>query len=84
MPSVLVLLLSSEAGSRVTSSHPLEKKFNAPIADILEAIERGFRTQVDIRGKLAELYLYRHLERLRAEGRNRFASMARCGSATGL
>jgi hypothetical protein len=52
----------------VTSSHPLEKKFNAPIADILEAIEHGFRAQVDVRGKLAELYLYRHLERLRAEG----------------
>jgi hypothetical protein len=52
----------------VTSSHPLEKKFNAPIADILEAVEHGFRTQVDIRGKLAELYLYRHLERLHAEG----------------
>ncbi|MGO9061423.1 MAG: hypothetical protein ACLQU2_29205 [Candidatus Binataceae bacterium] len=52
----------------MTSSHPLEKKFNAPVADILEAIEHGFRAQVDVRGKLAELYLYRHLERLRAEG----------------
>lgn len=52
----------------MTSSHPLEKKFNAPAADILEAIEHGFRAQVDVRGKLAELYLYRHLERLRAEG----------------
>jgi hypothetical protein len=51
-----------------TSSHPLEKKFNAPIADILEAIEHGFRAQVDVRGKLAELYLHRRLERLRAEG----------------
>ncbi len=53
----------------MTSSHPLEKKFNAPIADILEAIEHGFRAQVDVRGKLAELYLYRHLERFRTEGR---------------
>jgi hypothetical protein len=52
----------------VTSSHPLEKKFNAPVADILEAIEHGFRAQVDVRGKLAELYLYRHLERLRTDG----------------
>lgn len=52
----------------MTSSHPLEKKFNAPVTDILEAIEHGFRAQVDVRGKLAELYLYRGLERLRAEG----------------
>lgn len=52
-----------------SSSHPLEKKFNAPATDILEAIEHGFRAQVDVRGKLAELYLYPHLERLRAEGR---------------
>lgn len=49
-------------------SHPLEKNFNAPIADILEAIEHGFRAQVDVKGKLVELYLYRHLGRLRAEG----------------
>lgn len=52
----------------MTSSHPLERTFNAPIADILEAIEHGFRAQVDVRGKLAELYLNRHLERLLAEG----------------
>jgi len=52
----------------VTFSHPLEKKFNASAEDILEAIEHGFRAQVDIRGKLAELYLYRHLERLRTAG----------------
>ena len=49
-------------------SHPLERKFNAPVEDILEAIEHGFRAQVDIRGKLAELYLYRHLEQLRKDG----------------
>jgi hypothetical protein len=46
----------------------LEEKFNAPIADILEAIAHGFRAQVDVRGKLAELYLYRYLERLREGG----------------
>jgi hypothetical protein len=51
-----------------SSSHPLEKKFNAPAADILEAIEHGFRAQVDVRGKLAELYLHRHLEQLYAKG----------------
>lgn len=51
-----------------SSSHPLEKKFNAPVADILEAIEHGFRAQVDVRGKLAELYLHRHLKHLLAKG----------------
>lgn len=49
-------------------SHPLESRFNAPVADIPEAIEHGFRAQVDVRGKLAELYLYRLLEQLRAKG----------------
>ncbi len=53
----------------MTFSHPLEKRLNAPVTDILEAIEHGFRAQVDVRGKLAELYLHRHLERLRTEGR---------------
>jgi hypothetical protein len=48
-------------------SHPLEKKFNASAADILEAIEHGFRAQVDVKGKLAELYLHRHLKRLQAK-----------------
>lgn len=51
-----------------SSPHPLEKRLNAPAADILEAIEHGFRAQADVKGKLAELYLYRYLERLRAEG----------------
>jgi len=54
-----------------TTFHPLEKKFNAPAADILEAIEHGFRAQVDVKGKLAELYLHRHLKRLRAKGKIR-------------
>lgn len=49
-------------------SHPLERKFNASAADILEAIEHGFRAQVDVKGKLAELYLHRHLRRLEAKG----------------
>lgn len=49
--------------------HPLEIAFNAPAADILEAIEHGFRAQVDVKGKLAELYLSRYFERLKAEGK---------------
>lgn len=47
-------------------SHPLEKSLNAPAADIMEAISRGFRAQVDVKGKLAELYLARMLDGLRA------------------
>jgi hypothetical protein len=37
---------------------------NAPARDILDAVSSGFRAQVDVRGKLAELYLYRLLEAL--------------------
>ncbi|MEK6608073.1 MAG: hypothetical protein AABZ30_10465 [Myxococcota bacterium] len=48
--------------------HPVETKFNAPASDILDAIERGFRAQIDIKGKLAELYLSRHLDALKAAG----------------
>ncbi|MBF6569982.1 MAG: hypothetical protein IVW54_14025 [Candidatus Binataceae bacterium] len=51
------------------SRHPLEKKLNAPAVDILEAIEHGFRAQVDVKGKLAELYLSRHFEGLQREGK---------------
>ncbi len=42
--------------------HPLEETLNAPARDILDAISSGFRAQVDVKGKLAELYLYRRLE----------------------
>src|SRR5438094_9659025 len=48
--------------------HPLEVKFNASAWDILCAIERGFRAQVDVKGKLAEWFLYKVLEELRAIG----------------
>ena len=36
--------------------------------DIVEALSHGFRAQVDVKGKLAELMLYRELTRLRAAG----------------
>lgn len=49
--------------------HPLEKELNAPTEDILEAIQKGFRAQVDVKGKLAELYLYRSLKRLESVGK---------------
>ena len=44
--------------------HDLEKLFNAPATDIMDAIIKGFRAQVDVKGKLAELYLYKYLEKL--------------------
>ena len=36
--------------------------------DVVEAVSRGFRAQVDVKEKLAELMLYRELEHLRKEG----------------
>src|SRR3954454_22877383 len=55
-----------EAGQPVR--HPLEVKFNAGAWDILCAIEKGFRAQVDVKGKLAEWFLYKVLEELKATG----------------
>jgi hypothetical protein len=48
--------------------HSLEKLFNASGWDILSAIEKGFRAQVDVKGKLAELCLFRQLDRLQKAG----------------
>src|SRR5262245_56627169 len=48
--------------------HPLEIKFNAPAWDILSAVERGFRAQVDVKGKLAEWFLFRQLVELEKTG----------------
>jgi transcriptional regulator with XRE-family HTH domain len=45
--------------------HALENLFNAPADDIMEAILSGFRAQVDVKGKLAELYLSRYLDDLK-------------------
>jgi transcriptional regulator with XRE-family HTH domain len=45
--------------------HELEKLFNAPSDDILLSIFSGFRAQVDVKGKLAELYLSKYLESLK-------------------
>lgn len=36
--------------------------------DVVEAVSRGFRAQVDVKGKLAELMLHRELENLRKAG----------------
>ncbi len=53
-----------DAGQPV--QHPLEVKFNASAWDILCAIEKGFRAQVDVKGKLAEWFLSKILEEFRA------------------
>ena len=49
--------------------HELEKRLNASAEDIMEAILNGFRAQVDVKGKLAELYLFRYLKQLEESGK---------------
>lgn len=44
--------------------HPVEQLLNAPAEDILSAIQHGFRAIVDVKGKLAEYYLYKKLTQL--------------------
>ena len=51
--------------------HEMEKKFNSTANDILDAISHGFRAQVDVKGKLAELYLYKKLNVLEKAGKIR-------------
>jgi hypothetical protein len=48
--------------------HKLEELLNASAEDIMDAIFMGFRAQVDVKGKLAELYLHRYLGNLRDKG----------------
>lgn len=48
--------------------HPVCAKLNASMSDILDAIGRGFRAQIDVKGKLAELYMSRRLEALKKKG----------------
>lgn len=45
--------------------HPLEQTFNASAYDILSAVEKGFRAQVDVKGKLAEYFMDRRLSQLK-------------------
>jgi hypothetical protein len=49
-------------------SHGLEDLLHAPATDIMDAVLRGFRAQVDVKGKLAELYLSRRLADLQRQG----------------
>jgi hypothetical protein len=52
----------------VVVHHPMETLFNPSGWDILSAIEKGFRAQVDVKGKLAEFFLYRQLIKLQRRG----------------
>jgi hypothetical protein len=45
----------------VNDRHPVEILLNADANDILNAIQRGFRALVDVKGKLAEYFLEKKL-----------------------
>lgn len=71
-PTLVVLgdlakALEISPGELLEDPHDLCARLGAPSRDILVAIERGFRAQIDVKGKLAELYLHRRLEMLLAE-----------------
>lgn len=49
-------------------THPLEQELNADAADILSAIQKGFRAIIDVKGKLAEYFLEKELASLQRQG----------------
>lgn len=51
-----------------TIGHPVERMLNASARDILDALENGFRARADLKGKLAELFMSRHLDELQRVG----------------
>jgi hypothetical protein len=51
-----------------TIGHPVERMLNASARDILDALENGFRARADLKGKLAELFMSRHLDGLQRDG----------------
>lgn len=50
-----------------TIGHPVERLLNASARDILDALENGFRARADLKGKLAELFMSRHLDALQRD-----------------
>lgn len=64
----LAIALAVRASDLLEQTHPLLGKLNTTASDVLDAIQRGFRAQIDVKGKLAELYMSRYLETLRANG----------------
>jgi transcriptional regulator with XRE-family HTH domain len=53
----------------LAEEHPLLAQWRVTAADVVEAVSHGFRAQVDVKGKLAELMLYRELSNLRQANR---------------
>lgn len=51
-----------------TIGHPVEHMLHASARDILDALENGFRARADLKGKLAELFMSRHLDDLVRRG----------------
>ena len=51
-----------------TIGDPVERMLNASAGDILDALENGFRARADLKGKLAELFMSRHLDELQRSG----------------
>ena len=47
--------------------HKLEEILKAPANDIMDAILKGFRAQIDVKGKFSEFYAYRYIKHLEAE-----------------
>jgi transcriptional regulator with XRE-family HTH domain len=64
----LAAALAIQPGELLAEPHPICETFNASVSDILDAIGKGFRAQIDVKGKLAELYMNRRLDALRASG----------------
>lgn len=57
-----------DSGTRTnTIGHPVERMLNASARDILDALENGFRARADLKGKLAELFMSRHLDGLQRD-----------------
>lgn len=50
-----------------TIGHPVERMLNASARDILDALENEFRARADLKGKLAELFMIRQLDRLQRD-----------------
>jgi hypothetical protein len=50
------------------TKHPLEELWNTTAWDILSAIQRGFRAQADVKGKLAEWFLFQKLGQVEQGG----------------
>lgn len=61
-------LLVSIADLVVANQPRLLADWKVAATDIVEAVSRGFRAQVDLKGKLAELMLSRELDRLKKQG----------------